>query len=385
MLRVPEHSLVSRLSDQSNLAVKRQPCEYVSDSVIVIKMLSAGVCGTDLAMLSGTRHCRAEVLGHEAVGIVLSAPENGSIAKGARVIINPVHRKQPQIVIGHSRDGAFRELFCVEATEAAEGGLLVPCPSQCSLGDAELVLAEPLGSVLYSLELLQEKCKATSLLIRGSGTIGILAAKVWSILTGSPATLVSQSEAHARWLRDSMRWPANVRICCVTEVAGMIRERPSGDGFDAAILCCSRGGAPEGLRFLLNHVQDSATIDLMAGFPAEYREARLDSVDLDRIRWKNICGVSGWPGTAVVDHSNGKTVYLTGHRGTAERHILEAVELLSRRVISIADLPHCLLTLEQLPSAVTKMLSNESRHDAKWVKAIATFSREDRELQNVNS
>jgi hypothetical protein len=116
----------------------------------------------------------------------------------------------------------------------------------------------------------------------------------------------------------------------------------------------------------------------MAGFPAEYREARLGDVNLDAIRWNNICGISGSPPRAVLDRSSGKTIYLIGHRGTAERHILQAIELLSRRVISMADIPHRLFTLEQLPGAVNKMLSTKSRHKTKWVKAIVTFARDDR-------
>jgi threonine dehydrogenase-like Zn-dependent dehydrogenase len=383
--RVPEHLLVSRLSNQSSIAVKQQPSEHLKDSVIVIKMLSAGVCGTDLAMLSGARPCGAEVLGHEGVGVVLYAPKHTGVSRGARVIINPVHRKQPHIVIGHSRDGVFRELFWLDAADAVEGGLLLACPRECSLGDAELVLAEPLASVLYGIELLRGKREATSLLIRGSGTVGILAAKVWSALGGSFAALVSKSEAHAQWLRESTRWPANVRVCSSTQLNNVIGECGVGHGFHAATLCCSRESAPEGLRSLLDVVKEGATIDLMAGFPVEYKESRLGGVDLDSIRWNNICGMSGSPGTAVVDRSSGKTVYLLGHRGTAERHILQAVELLSRGTISIVDVPHCLLTLEQLPEAVNKMLSIKSRHNTKWVKAIVTFSGKDREESNVDS
>jgi len=373
---VPEHSVVWRLPNQNNLAVKRQSSDCLSDSVIVIKMLSAAVCGTDLAMLSGNRPCGAEVLGHEGVGVVLYAPAGGSVAKGARVTINPVNRKHPEVVIGHSRDGVFREFFCLEAADAVEGGLLVRCPKECSLGDAELVLAEPLASVLYSLELLQERCSAGSLVVRGSGTVGILAAKLWSILTGSFAVLVSRSEAHARWLRESIRWPANVRVCCASELMKVIRESSVGPG--AAILCGSRESAPEGLRLLLDVVQEGATIDLMAGFPAEYKEARLGGVSLDAIRWNNICGVNSAPPTAVADRVSGKTVYLIGHRGTAERHILQAMDLLTRRVISMAAIPHRLFTLGQLPGAVKEMLSTETRQNTKWVKAIVDFSREDR-------
>jgi 2-epi-valiolone-7-phosphate 1-reductase len=375
--RVPEHSFVSRLSPQNNLTVKQQGPKSLDDSVILIKMLSAGVCGTDLAMLSGTRPVRADVLGHEGVGVVIHAPENCGIKEGTRVIVNPVHRMHPEVVIGHSCDGIFREVFWLDAAEVLAGGLLVTCPTQCSLGNTELVLAEPIGSVLYSLELLRQKCSDSTLLIRGSGTVGILAAKLWSHLTGSSAILVSSSEAHARWLRESTHWPANVRICCGTNLANAIRECSDGPGLAAAVLCCSRESAPEGLRSLLDAVREGATIDLMAGFPSEYREARLGGVNLDAIRWNNICGVGGSPPTVVVDRSSGETIYLVGHRGTAERHILQAIELLSLGAISLADIPHCLLALEQLPDAVNKMLSTTTRHSTRWVKAIVNFSRED--------
>jgi len=130
-------------------------------------------------MLSGTRSCRAQVLGHEGIGVVLSAPDDSGLSEGARVIINPVHQKQPESVIGHSRDGVFREVFWLDSSEAAQGAHLVACPNECAVGSADLALAEPLASVLYSLELLREKRDTVSLLIRGSGTVAILAAKVW--------------------------------------------------------------------------------------------------------------------------------------------------------------------------------------------------------------
>jgi threonine dehydrogenase-like Zn-dependent dehydrogenase len=342
--------------------------------VIVIKMLSAGVCGTDLAILSGARVGSAKVLGHEGVGVVLHAPENCRLSKGTRVIVNPVHRNHPDLVIGHSCGGVFRELFWVDAAAAIAECLLVSCPNDCTLADPELALAEPLASLIYSLELLREKCGDSSLLIRGSGTVGILAAKLWSMLTGSFAILVSKSEAHAKWLRESTAWPAKVRICSVNKLNEAIRDCAGDVQLNAAILCCSRENAPDGLRSLLDVVPEGATIDLMAGFPAEYKEVRFDGVSLDSIRWNNICGVNGSPPTPVVDRTSGKSIYLIGHRGTAERHILQAVELLSLGVISIADVPHRLLTLQQLPAAVNRMLSAKNRRNTKWVKAIVAFS-----------
>ena len=369
MPSVPAHRVVSRVSRQ--LVVKQQPSANLSDSTIMIRMQAAGVCGTDLAMLSGTRLCHAEVLGHEGVGVVVSAPENCGVQKGARVILNPVHRTQPDVVIGHSRDGIFREIFWLDASEASQGSLLVECPKQCSLADAELALAEPLASVLYSIELLRKKRNATSLLIRGSGTIAILAAKVWSTIEGSSAVLVSKSETHAQWLRQAIDWPGNVKVWSL--------ETKQGSGasahVDSAILCCSREDAPAGLHFLMDTIQDNATIDLMAGFPPEYKEPRLAGVGMDRIRWNNICGVQSGPFTTVVDQNTRKILDLVGHRGTSEKHILQAVELLSRRAVSLTDVPHRQITLEELPATVGEMLS-PARHSTNWIKAIVAFPKE---------
>jgi 2-epi-valiolone-7-phosphate 1-reductase len=376
MLSVPEHSVVFRLPNQNGLTIKKTSAGSVDDSVIVIKMLSAGVCGTDLAILSGARPGQAEILGHEGVGVLVHAPAEFRLARGARLIINPVHHKKPQVVIGHSRDGVFREWFCIDAADADDGSFLVPCPRECSLDNVELALAEPVASTLYSLELLREKCGTASLLIRGSGTMAILAAKLWSLLTGSKAILVSKSEAHAQWLRESTRWPANIRICCDTALPNTIRESGGSSDFTAGILCCSRERAPEGLGLLFDFLQEDATIDLMAGFPVEYRETRLGGVALDPIRWNNTCGVNSAPPTAVLDRSSGKTFFLIGHRGTAERHILHAVDLLSSGIISIADVPYCRLTLEELPGAVKQMLSTQTRHHTKWVKAMVAFSQD---------
>jgi hypothetical protein len=169
----------------------------------------------------------------------------------------------------------------------------------------------------------------------------------------------------------------------VAELNGAIRESGNPE-LKTAILCCSREDSAAGLLSLLDFVAEGATIDLMAGFPAEYREARLAGVTLDRIRWNNICGMSSSPPTPVVDRDSGKALCLLGHRGTAERHVLEAIHLLSRRVVSIADIPHRLLPLKQLPEAMNRMLSTETRHDTKWVKAIVTFSELVRGIRESN-
>ncbi len=348
--------------------LSQAPARTISDSAILIKMQAAGLCGTDIAMLSGSRQCVAEVLGHEGIGIVLSSPESAGLPKGTRVIVNPVHRSHPECVIGHSRDGVFRELFWLDSSEVQQSGFLVQCPNDSDLESIELALAEPVASVLYSLKLLRGKKHATSLLIRGSGTIAVLAAKLWATDPGSNAVLVSKSEAHARSLREVTPWPTNVEILSL-EASDITAARHN---FTSAILCCSREDAPEGLRFLMDTANDGVTIDLMAGFPADYKETRLDGVALDRIRWNNICGVQSGPPTLVLDQKTGKAFSFLGHRGTSERQILDAVELLSSRAISLADIPHRSVSLEELPTVVRDILS-PTRLKNGWVKAMIDF------------
>lgn len=368
MLEIPSHQLVFR--QPSQLVIKQQPATTLDDFAIVIKMQAAGLCGTDLAMLSGGRVCHAQVLGHEGVGVVLSAPSTSPLAKGTRVILNPVHRSKPECVIGHSIDGVFREVFWLESTEIMQAGFLVECPAECSIDSATLALAEPLASVLYSLELLRQKSNATSLLVRGSGTIAVLAAKLWSAHPNSSVVAVSKSEAHAQWLRESIPWPENVKISSLDTSDS--RSSSSDARFDAGILCCSREDASHGLQFLMDSVEDGAIIDLMAGFPADYKETRLGNLELDRIRWNNIRGVESAPPTLVADQKTQRTLSLVGHRGTSERQILDAVKLLAKKTISLADVPHKQITLEELPSTVRDILS-PARQKMKWSKAIVIF------------
>jgi 2-epi-valiolone-7-phosphate 1-reductase len=374
MPRLPQHSAVSRFPNKVGLTFASRSAQELKESVIAVRMLSAGVCGTDLAIITGARPGQAEILGHEGVGVVAYTPEGSDISKGARVIVNPVHSENPADVIGHSRDGIFCDWFWLDAADAMGGELLVSCPSACPLEDGELALAEPIASVLYSLELLKSYGAHELLLIRGSGTIAILAAKLWAKLLGSPAIIVSKSKVHADWLRRVTNWPAGVSICSIERLSSTIRECGQGDP-DAGILCCTREDAQAGLRLLLDAVKQDAPIDLMAGFPANFKEECLGDLALDRIRWDNIRGISSAPPTSVTDR-RGKTVRLIGHRGTSERHILDAVDLLSRKVISKDDLPLRVISLKELPDVVDQMIARASMR-TNWVKTIIAFDKED--------
>jgi threonine dehydrogenase-like Zn-dependent dehydrogenase len=371
MLNLPQHSVVSRLQNQIGLTLRSRSAQQLKDSIIAVSMLSAGVCGTDLAIITGARPGQAEVLGHEGVGVVVYAPAGCVISKGTRVIVNPVHSKSPADVIGHSRDGIFCEWFWLESADALDGELLVSCPRDCLLENTELVLAEPVASVLYSLELLKSYGARKLLLIRGSGTIAILAAKLWSIRVGRPAIVVSKSEAYASWLREYVHWPADISVCSGEGLSGIIREYGRGDP-DGGILCCTREDAPGGLRLLLDTVEQGAAIDLMAGFPTEYKEERLGNLALDRIRWNNIRGVSSAPPTSVIDRLHNQAVRLIGHRGTSERHILDAVDLLSHRVVSKDDLPRRVVSLKELPNVVGQMIARKNTQ-TDWIKTIVVF------------
>lgn len=97
----------------------------LKDGDALIKVEYAGICGTDMSIVSG-RHPRAKaplILGHELSGTVAKVKGKGEIKEGDRVVVKPLifcgkcyackngfkHICQNLKLIGIDVDGAFAE------------------------------------------------------------------------------------------------------------------------------------------------------------------------------------------------------------------------------------------------------------------------------------
>lgn len=57
---------------------------------VMVKVLLAGICGSDLRILAGKNPLAyPRILGHEMVGEIVSAPQNSRLAQGSRVLVDP--------------------------------------------------------------------------------------------------------------------------------------------------------------------------------------------------------------------------------------------------------------------------------------------------------
>lgn len=151
----------------------------------LIKVMSAGICGSDIGAFRGTNGLVSypRVIGHELAGEIVSIPENNrkGLKPGDKVIADPylycgkcypcnIGRTNcctSLKVLGVHVDGGIAEFF----THPAD--MLVQVPADMPW---ELVpLAEPLTIALHGLHRLQLS-KGEHIAIFGAGPIGLLAA-----------------------------------------------------------------------------------------------------------------------------------------------------------------------------------------------------------------
>jgi len=143
---------------------QRRPVPEIEESDVLVKVSSAGICGTDMhTFRHGGYTPPGLIIGHEFCGSVESVGAAvDDIQIGERVCINPM----PDL--GLFRDGAFAEYVCVK--NAVRNQNVLPMPPHVS--DEEGALIEPLAVALHGIN----RCALTEdskVLILGAGSIGL--------------------------------------------------------------------------------------------------------------------------------------------------------------------------------------------------------------------
>lgn len=148
---------------------------------VVIELTGVGLCGSDLAVWSGSRPAELPwIVGHEGVGTIVSVGEGVSGARiGERVVIEPnypcgrcesCHRKRTSMCpnrqsLGINVPGLLRERAAVPAQFA--------WTAPAGLADQDLVCVEPLTVALHAARL-GKAAAGTHCLIVGAGSQGLL-------------------------------------------------------------------------------------------------------------------------------------------------------------------------------------------------------------------
>jgi 2-epi-valiolone-7-phosphate 1-reductase len=239
---------------------------------VAVEPSLVGICGTDLGILRGERSDPTPILGHEGIGRVVAAgPGVEDYDVGRRVVFNPVAADDQDDVLGHNVRGLLQQRVVFSAREVSSGRLV---PADPGLPELCGPLVEPLGTVALRLE--------------------------WAVAQG----IVERAEA----------------VFAGDDAAGAIRRLTGGRGADAVFVCTPRTSAMETVELGLACVARGGVVDLVAGVP-EGAATALPSADLAGIRRSNVCGTPQPGRMELVQTADGKPVRLTGHRGTAPRHL----------------------------------------------------------------
>lgn len=150
---------------------------------VLVRVLAAGICGTDRHLYKGEFPCAPPVtLGHEFCGEVIAVGDGVTLPVGARIACDPniacgscdqclrgrVNLCARNIAIGIHRDGGFADYATLPAHRALTVGDL----------DAEVAaFAEPLACTLHGLDLGAPQ-PGERVVVLGGGVIGLLAVQL---------------------------------------------------------------------------------------------------------------------------------------------------------------------------------------------------------------
>jgi 2-epi-valiolone-7-phosphate 1-reductase len=359
-------------SPAATARVVRRPRREPEADEIQLRVLRAGLCGTDVQIATGLRSDVATVLGHEGLAIPVDQD-------GPAVICNPVHLGDQDEILGHSYDGLFQDR--VNVGKLDHGG-----PELCAAAP-ELVadlapLVEPLGCVLYSNELLTADVPPRSLMVVGGGTTAALHALV-AARRGLDVHLVHSRPERLAWLLDrELTGGAKLHVAG-PDLAGRVRAAGAGVPVDAAVLCVPRDGALDALEQALACVREGGVVNLFGGFRSGDQHPMLPGADLGAVRRANVCGVSHDGRHVLAETATGSIVRLTGHRGTSRAHLAEAQRHLIEAPGTFARIVTAVVSLEGL-AAVIRMLAKDASVSAERCKIIVDLTLGIGEQRDVN-
>lgn len=247
--------------ENQKLSVRNVPPPTPSKEEALIRLLLAGICRTDLQMLSGY-YPFSGVPGHEFVGEVMHAPGDSSW-EGKRVVgeINlscgecpscrkgrPTHCEIRTVLGIRDRDGVFSESFLLPLSNLHEVPKSVP--------DEAAVFSEPLAAACRIPE--QIRIRPTDLiLVIGAGKLGQLIARML-VHTGCALQVVAKHSRQMQLLSDcgiAAVEPANV----IERYADVVVEA---SGTPAGIDLARKAVRPGGTIVLKSTYKGSKELDL---------------------------------------------------------------------------------------------------------------------------
>jgi threonine dehydrogenase-like Zn-dependent dehydrogenase len=276
-------------------------------------------------------------------------------------------------ILGVSTEGLFQRALMI-AQPALDRDMLVPFDSRLPLTCGPL--SEPLATVLYGQRVVREVCTPRSMVVVGTGAIGLLTTLVARAHGCPQVFLVGRSRARLNWAVARGIVDASYALLNTPELAEALLEHTAGQGVDVVDICTPRASTRSVLEQALGFVREDGCLNLSAGATAHEPVPAFPAVDLNQIRQANVCGL----GHHMTHHVTpaGKGIYLTGHSGSSAPYMQEAMALLLDAPATYAKVISHVVTYRAVPRLVDALLAPESHQmpEAPYIKAIIDFTQE---------
>ena len=379
---LPDLENVAVARRHGTFALRRGRLSQLRSGEVRFRVLHASLCGTDRQIARGDRADTAPVLGHEGVAEVAAVGEGVmGYAVGDRVVFNPVNPNDQDEILGHSTEGLFQRYLTFAAADLERRALVVTAPR--GLASAACVLAEPLGTVVYTHELLRRAGPPASLVVVGAGPIGILHALYAARIARVPRVrLVANTEARARWVVQRSVLPAADVVLWDEPHGERLARSLAGSG--AVLLCVPARAMATALDWALAAVADGGVIGLVGGAGSRQIDA-LPGTDLVAIRRANVCGSlpANDPAVTAVRARDGRRVGLFGQRGAAARHLRAALAVLSDDAIFARVLTHR-ASFAALPGLLDSLARCARIDGAECVKLLVDATAERASVETID-
>lgn len=270
-----------------DLRVEEVPIPQIGPDELLIKVLAASICGTDLRIFHGNHRMYApgtvRIPGHEVVGTIAAIGKNlTGFSEGERVFVAPNmgcgHCAQcvsgnnnlcaNYDAVGVTIDGGFAEYMRVPANAVRQGNVIQVSES---VDPAVAALMEPFACVLRGQNAVMIK-PGDVVLVIGAGPIGIMHTK---LAKASGAGRVIVSEPVADRAAQAARMGAD-RVVNPTQedLQAVLDQESSGKGADAIIVAAPVHAAQESA---LTLAAIGGRINFFGGLPKDRPTITFDS------------------------------------------------------------------------------------------------------------
>lgn len=270
-----------------DLRFEQVPTPLIGPGEVLVQVLSASICGTDLRIYHGGHRKfppgTVRIPGHEVAGRIAEISQGvEGWQPGQKVLVAPNwgcgrckqcvtgnnNRCAQYGAIGVTQDGAFAEFVRVPAASVQQGNLI---PLQETVDPAAAALIEPLACVLRGQAALKIQ-PGEFVLVIGAGPIGLMHSRL-ARLNGAGRVLVS--EPLPERLEPARQFGADRLINPnVEDLTSVVSEESAGQGADVIIVAAPSHAAQEAA---LQTAAIGGRINFFGGLPKDRPFIQLDS------------------------------------------------------------------------------------------------------------